>query len=106
MEKLKPKVEMGPIFRKVLRCFDTNAEFARQIGVKDRRNVREWKHRLGYIPLKYAVLASVATEGKVTAAEIITETARMMERRAVERATIERIHAQLQAEAQASEGGE
>lgn len=87
MEKCKP----GPVFKRVLACFDSEAEFARQVGLKDRRNVREWKVQFGYIPLRWAVTAAMATGGKVTAVEIVNETAKIMERRRIQRETIAKM---------------
>lgn len=87
----KVKRAPGPVFARVLRCFESDAEFARQVGLADRRNVREWKHQLGYIPLRWALVAANATCGKVSPVEIVNETARLMERRAVERATLRAV---------------
>lgn len=77
------KIEMGPVFRKALNRFESEAEFARQVGVKDRRNVREWKVQFGYIPLRWALAVAQATG--IPVIEIVNETTKMMNRRTIER---------------------
>lgn len=84
--------EIGPVFRKALGMFESQAEFGRQVGVKDRRNIREWL-RLGYIPMRWAMAVVRATGGRVTAVEIINETTRILERNAARREALAEIEA-------------
>lgn len=74
---------MGPVLKKALGKFESDAEFARQVGLKDRRNVREWKVQFGYIPLRWALAVSTATG--IPVIEIVNESTRMMNRKTMER---------------------
>lgn len=77
---------MGPVFKRALGKFDSEAEFARQVGLKDRRNAREWKVQFGYIPLRWALAVAQATG--IPVIEIVNESTRMMNRRTIERETL------------------
>lgn len=76
--------KIGGAFERVLKCFDTKAEFGRVIGLKDRQLVQRWVE-IGHIPLKWAVAASLATGGKVTPLEIINESNRALQQRSAKR---------------------
>ena len=91
---MKRSGPVGPVFRRVLACFESQAEFARQLGLADRRLVREWQAQMGYIPLRWAVQAAALTAGKVSPIEVINETNRMMDRRRIERETLRAVAAQ------------
>lgn len=75
---------IGPVFKRVLQCFDSKAEFARQVQVDDRQVVNYWC-QIGYIPARHAVRVSIATGGKVPVLEILNEAERLETRRMVER---------------------
>lgn len=63
-----------PVFQRVLKCFESQAELGRQVGV-DRFVVRYWM-RLGFIPADRALgvaMAASAHGGKVTVTELLRE---------------------------------
>lgn len=63
-----------PVFRRVLKAFESQAELGRQAGV-DRFVVHYWS-RLGYIPARYALAvcqAANAGGARVTLAELLRE---------------------------------
>lgn len=68
-----------PMFQRVLDCFDSHSEFARQMGVS-RGLVYQWV-RAGTIPAFHALEASLVAGGVVSAQELITEAHREKMRR-------------------------
>lgn len=60
-----------PMFQRVLDCFDSQAEFARQVG-QSRAVVGYWV-KCGVIPPMHALESSLATGGKVSVQELIQE---------------------------------
>lgn len=76
------KREIGLAFRRVLACFDGNkAECARRIGVESRQVVDYWL-KLGYIPARHALKASLATGNEVSVVELLHEAERFELKRA------------------------
>lgn len=71
---------MGPVFQRVLKCFDTKAQLGEMVGM-DRYLVQYWT-RLGFIPHAYARRVSIACirmGGRVTEGEILAEADRMVD---------------------------
>lgn len=72
MRKLKP------VFQRALDCFDTRAEFGRQIG--ETRQVVNYWCQIGYVPPAHALKVSNATAGKVAVMELLNEANREVTR--------------------------
>lgn len=65
-------MKVGPVFLRVLKCFESKAELGRQVGV-ERRIIHYWNFQLGYIPPQYALPVSLACQGRVSVMEILSE---------------------------------
>jgi hypothetical protein len=97
------KREIRPVFRRVLECFESKAEFARQMGVEDRQAVQYWES-IGYIPGRYARKVSLSTGGKVTVLELLNEADKEEDRRAAERLVRKAARALVEGSTPAEEG--
>lgn len=71
LRRTKP---VGPAFQRVLKCFETKAEFARQMGAH--RSLVDYWCRCGFIPYPWVQRASIAcirNGGRVTVNELLGE---------------------------------
>lgn len=78
------RAKMQPALARAIGMFDSNTEFARQIGISKQR-FHYWTKVLGYVPAEWVTAVSQATGNKVTVMELLNETTRQKVRERIAR---------------------